>query len=943
VVIFLLITLVLFVQCAGLRQTYEDGLVWNASGVEYYNRGDYANAIKCFLQAKNIFERTAGKRHPNYATSVNNLGLLYFSISDYARAERYYLESASITEEVLGKDHPNYAISLNNLGRLYDDMGDYTRAERYYLESASIIEKAHGKEHPSYAVSLNNLGGLYNNMGDYTMAERCLLEAASIREKTLGKDHQFYAISLNDLGLLYMTMGDYVRAERYYLDALSIYEKTLGKNHPYYATSLNGLGLLYKNKGDYEKAERCYLEAMSIRERMLGKNHPSYATSLNNLGSLFSNKGDFARAERYFLEATSISERVHGRNHPDYATSLNNLGALYFNMHDYIKAERYYLDAASIWEKTLGKNHPYYITSLDNLYALYLAKKEYNKAIILKKETSQLNKDQVNKNFSFLSERQRNAYWNRNVLLFESTYSLSLYHPVPDSNILNYDNALFAKGLLLRTNNTIRDSIYASGNQRLINQFEELGSLRQQISNLRQSSGNDEYVQTLEQQAEALDKSLTRSSSAFRNFQADLALNWRNVRDSLRSNEAAIEFVSFRIYDQRWTNTTQYAALILRPGMNAPQWIPLCEENTLADIFKQLDGKRVHEQPRILYDEQGAALYTAIWQPLEKALEGVTTVYYSPSGLLHKVAFNAIPAGGGKRLMDIYNLNLVSTTREVVYLRTRTALAPNSAVVYGGLLYNTDAISMIREAQVYTRSGAVQTRDLAIDSDTSVDFWDYLQYTEAESRAIERLLNASRIPLTLFNGSRGNKESFKALSGNKTTVIHLATHGFFNHDLDRNYEEQQRLQQISQQTAFRPSDNPLRRSGLILSGANTWARNPVEGAQNGVLLAEEVAGLNLLGTELVVLSACETALGVVDNSEGVFGLQRAFKLAGAQTLIMSLWKVDDEATSILIGAFYENWLAGKTKQDAFKEAQRKMRADARYASPFYWAAFVLMD
>ena len=140
-----------------------------------------------------------------------------------------------------------------------------------------------------------------------------------------------------------------------------------------------------------------------------------------------------------------------------------------------------------------------------------------------------------------------------------------------------------------------------------------------------------------------------------------------------------------------------------------------------------------------------------------------------------------------------------------------------------------------------------------------------------------------------------------------------------------------------------PNENPLRRSGLVLSGANTWKKSPVEGAENGILLAEEVAGLNLLGAELIVLSACETALGEVDNSEGVFGLQRAFKLAGAQTLIMSLWKVDDEATSLLISGFYKNWLSGKSKQEAFKEAQRQLRANTRYASPFFWAAFVLMD
>ena len=207
------------------------------------------------------------------------------------------------------------------------------------------------------------------------------------------------------------------------------------------------------------------------------------------------------------------------------------------------------------------------------------------------------------------------------------------------------------------------------------------------------------------------------------------------------------------------------------------------------------------------------------------------------------------------------------------------------------------------------------------------------------------MLERNRIPVTLYSESAGNKESFRSLNGKKTAVIHLATHGFFNEDIERNNDERMEMGggQGRQGAGSRAAENPLLRSGLILSGANTWARNPVEGAENGILLADDVAKMNLLGADLVVLSACETALGEVNNSEGVFGLQRAFKLAGAETLIMSLWKVDDEATSILISAFYQSWLSGKSKQEAFKEAQRGVRASPRYSSPFYWAAFVMMD
>jgi CHAT domain-containing protein/Flp pilus assembly protein TadD len=923
----------------------------NYLGSLYNNMGNYAKAEKCYLEIRDILEKTLGKDHPDYAISLNNLGTLYDNMGDYAKAERYLLEAVAIREKVLGKEHPDYVVSLNNLGTLYDNMGDYAKAEQYLLEAKAIQEKILGKEHPDYAITLNNLGALYNGMGDYAKAESFHLEAVAIQEKVLGKEHPDYAGSLFNLGELYRSMGGYAKAESYYLEAKAIMEKVLGKDHSNYAALLSNMGVLYDDMGNYEKAGSCYLEARAIREKVFGKEHPDYATSVNNLGALYYKIGDYAKAESCYLEAAAIQEKVLGKELPDYAHSLNNLGVLYNNMGDYAKAEKFHLEAKAIKEKVFGKEHPDYAVSLGNLSGLYLSTRIFDKALPVKQEEIKLCTSLVNRNFSFLSGQQREAYWNANASTFELSYSLSFYHPVPASNILNYDNALFSKGLLLRTTNAVRDSIYASGSQALIAQFEELGRIRQQISALRQSGGNEAYIKSLETQAEALDKSLTQSSREFRELQTDLAVNWQSVQNSLQEKEAAIEFVSFELYDKSWTGKTQYAALVVKPGMNAPVWVPLCEENTLTELFAKLDGKRPREQARVLYDENGTALYNAIWQPLEKTLEGVTTVYYSPSGLLHKVAFSAIPVKENIRLMDVYSLNLVSSTREVVYHKTKHTGKPNSAVVYGGLDYTVDADTMRQEARAYnvpeTRSGS--TRDLTSSVDTA-DYqqktsgeitWGYLKFTDTESRGIHNLLITNKVPANLYSGVKGNKESFMSLNGKKTMVIHLATHGFFNQDIKKNYDEQERLQQSGSGTkAF---ENPLRRSGLVLAGANTWAKNPVEGTENGILLADEVAGMNLLGAELIVLSACETALGEVDNSEGVFGLQRAFKLAGAQTLIMSLWKVDDEATSILISEFYRNWLSGMSKQEAFKAAQRKVRSDSRHTQPYFWAAFVMMD
>jgi CHAT domain-containing protein len=373
-------------------------------------------------------------------------------------------------------------------------------------------------------------------------------------------------------------------------------------------------------------------------------------------------------------------------------------------------------------------------------------------------------------------------------------------------------------------------------------------------------------------------------------------------------------------------------------------WIPLCEETQLKELFAIIKDKGAAEQTKNLYDDFGAELYTTLWQPLEKELAGVKTVFYAASGLLHKIAFAAIPVTGNSgdkdriRLGDRYDLNLVSSTREVVNRGKTKTVTPDYAVIYGGLEYNGTAEIMQEMARGYKTDERLASAPGRGFTPGSVE-WPFLPGSESESLNIQQLLKGQHISTTLYAKQEGNEESFKNLDRSKTALLHLATHGFFLEDLEQ--EDRNLIQRLGGGSP-NAGKNPLLRSGLMLSGSNNaWNGSPVEGVEDGILTADEIARLNLMGTELVVLSACQTGLGDVDNSEGVFGLQRAFKLAGVETLIMSLWKVDDYATSALMTVFYGEWLGGKSKQAAFKEAQRQVRAE--YPQPFYWAAFVMMD
>ena len=965
-------------------KNYTDNAVaFNNLGVYYDILGNYDEAETFFLAANMFTEKVLGKEHPNYITTSKSLGVFYYNWNKYAEAEKYLLEVKDITKIVFDEKDSDYTLALNILGLIYYNTGKYVKAEKIYLERKNIEEETLGKKHPDYASTLNNLGLLYNHMGNYTKAEVFLREAKNIREEILGDEHPDYATTLNDLGLLYYNMGnytkaesffvkaikiekvsdknrsyatslcnlatvyhgmnDYVQAEKFYLEAKIIRENVLGKEHSEYVISLNNLGFLYKDMGNYIEAEKFLLEAKIIGAKILGEVHPIYASSLHSLGELYSAMGNYAKAKMFHLEAKTIVEKVFDKEHQHYTTSLHNLGIVYSNIGDYAQAENFYLEAKTIDEKVRGKEHPYYANTLNNLGLLYLTTKKKSQSQTMKMEADKLLTVQVKKTFTFLSEQQRNLFWNKNESMFELSYCFVSAYPNNSMIAHAYDNTLFTKGLLLRTTNAIRESVYSSKNQSLINDFEQLSSIRQQIGYLQQKDNfNKEYLQTLENRADSLDKAITQSSQAYRDLKADISMKWQDIQKQLKTTEAAIEFVHFRLYKEQETDSTIYAALVLCPNMDAPVWIPLCEQKQLEAVLK-ITTKNTLLQTQNIYINKGDKLYNTIWKPLEEILQDVKTIYYSPSGLLHKIAFNALPIGKENILLsDKYNLQLVSSTREIARLNKETGAVfkQDTTIIYGGLIYGQQD-NLTLASNDNSKQSSAELPDFKLRSGFSE--WKYLAGTKNETEQIVSLLNNKRFPYQYYKEEQGNEESFKHLSGTEIGIIHLATHGFFLTDIEKKLDNN--LVQRLGGNKEKPFENPLLRSGLIMSGANNqWlAEKSImqDGVEDGILTADEISKLNLTKTKLVVLSACETGLGDVKNSEGVFGLQRAFKLAGVESLIMSLWKVPDEATAELMTTFYQEWLSGKTKQNAFKTAQQKIRE--KYQSPFFWAAFVLMD
>jgi CHAT domain-containing protein len=917
-----------------------------------FNRGrinalkrDYPEAEKWYLEAIAIREKALGKQHPDYAGGLNNLAILYKSMRKFEKAEPLYLEAMETRKKALGKEHPNYAASLYNLALLYQDMGKYEKAEPLQLEAKDIFGKVRGKEHPDYAACLNGLALLYTAMGNYEKAEPLYLEAKAIREKVQGKDNSDYAEILNNLASLYRTMGNYEKTELLHLEAKAIKEKILGKEHSSYALSLNNLAILYRAMGSYDKAEPLYLEAISIKEKTQGKEHPGYALSLNNLAILYWTMGNYEKAEPLYLEALAIREKKLGAAHPEYASSLNNLALLYLDMGSFEKVEPLYLQAKTIREKALGTAHPDYAESLNNLAIFYNATGNYEKAEPLYTEWTLTNQSILEKAVRHLSERELGNYLNK---FSESQDQTLSFVPLSASQKVTaacFDNALFYKGFLLQTAGQIRrmslSNPVADENFKLLKSYERrLAAQYAQPITERDSIA----VAELETQANDLEKDLARTVAGFGH--ALQQVKWQEVQAALKPDEAAIEFVSYRFSQKKQTDSTMYAALVLLPGEDSPRFVSLFEEKQLAALLKT-DDKPLPAFYNELYaaDKKGNQLYDLIWKPIAAALPEGTTVYCSPSCLLHRLNLGAIPTPDGKTLAEKNRLTTLGSTRQLVVPQISASNQNATAQLYGGIQYDATPVVAATSDTKYDDLAARRGSDFAQnDSTLRGGDWNYLRWTEVEISTAASILEGKGIAPTLKKGAEATEESFKSIgaSGSSPRVLHVATHGFFFPDPKESKPGEG--QTVGEKT-FKVSNNPMIRSGLVLAGGNqAWKTGkPLRpDLEDGILTAYEISQMNLSNTELVVLSACETGLGDLLGNEGVYGLQRAFKIAGARYLIMSLWQVPDFQTQVFMSAFYKHWLEREMAiTQAFRTTQSELKA--KYGDAFKWAGFVLVE
>jgi CHAT domain-containing protein len=664
-------------------------------------------------------------------------------------------------------------------------------------------------------------------------------------------------------------------------------------------------------KQEFDKALEINTDAEKLALEKIGRESAAYGNCCSNRAKIMYFKGDNPESEAWYMKSIAIREKVLGKEHPDYAASLNNLAILYRVMGQYEKAEPLYLESNAILEKILGREHPDYAESLQSLAALYWDIGQYEKAEPFLLARSTVNRRLIEQALHHLSESELNNYIDQ--FSYSQNQALSFTQVVGSKKTIPvcYDNVLFYKGFLLQSTGRIKQLALADDGA--AEKYIGLKGYQRRLATQYAkpiAERDSALVAQLEAKANDLEKDLARTVAGW--GQALQQVKWQEVQTALKPSEAAIEFVSYRFYQKKKTDSTLYAALLLLPGSDSPTFIPLFEEKQLTTLLKT-EGSPQPTFYNELYSagKTGSQLYDLIWKPIAAALPQGTTVYCSPSGLLHRLNLGAIPTPDGKTLAEKNRLTILGSTRQLVIPSVSTTEQSATAQLFGGIQYDATptvaANTSPKPEDLATRRGPSIAQN---DSTLRGENWNYLRWTEVEISAAANVMKSKGIVPTLKKGAEATEESFKALGQGSASprILHLATHGFFFPDPKESKPSEG--QAIGEKT-FKVSDNPMIRSGLMLAGSNhAWKTGkPLRpDLEDGILTAYEISQMNLANTELVVLSACETGLGDLVGNEGVYGLQRAFKIAGARYLIMSLWQVPDFQTQVFMTAFYKHWL-----------------------------------
>jgi len=895
---------------------------WKPDEADLYRRQKkYALAEKKYLEVLSIYEDRSLEKDGSYDDILNSLATVYEEWGKPEKARKYYEVVVSRSKE--GDDVSghgiNYISAITNLGNNLITTKQIEKGEALLFEASTLAANIEGEDGPTYLYILNAMGLSYWNAGLSGKAEQIYLRVLDAYERNYGADHVYTADLLVTIGQLYNEIALYDKARIFLKRSMDAYELIYGNENIETGYVYNQLGAVAQSEFEFWRQrdinrawphlwnmERNYQKYLEYAERLKGLNSEEYVIALHNVGLVELYKGSYQAANKYFSRVIDIYDSLKfDKNDSNYPNFTGSRAIAYSRVRDFRNANTYFERSIQYANAVYGENS-FNASSYYTSYGIDLWKQHnWKKAADVLRISYKLNLKRL-EDLSFLTDSQREAFWDSFSLSFDTYKSFLMEYAIADKNLRAdlFAVILNTKGQLFRANTRWKEKIRSSSDSLVVTTFREWETIKSTLATLSIASDNLKERDSLNARVQKLEEFLTAKTAYFGTAAKEKEYTWKDVKKNLKRDEAAIEIVRMRkrgypysltdSSDVRrpkypyfgFTDTVYYAALIVTARSKMPEIVLLKNGNEMERYGR-------YYRNMISIGARDTMTYKLLWQPFEKNLKDIKRIYLSVDGIYNTVNVNTLlDPKSGKYLLDEKDITTISTTRDLA-LASPGKGRNNNAVLIGRPTYENLAD---------------------------------LPGSQAEIENINDQFLKMGLTTKVLLSNEASEDNVKKTKSPK--VMHLATHGFFRPDTE-NFKS-----------------NPLVKSGLMLAGAKDISQkdrselNPGNSTEDGILTAYEAMELDLEGTDLVVLSACETGLGEQRNGEGVYGLQRAFMVAGAESIIMSLWKVDDEATKELMTAFYRKWVSGHNKAASFKEAQLEVKR--KYPNPVYWGGFVMV-
>ncbi|MCE1245220.1 MAG: CHAT domain-containing protein [Firmicutes bacterium] len=946
----------------------ETALLMNDLSLIYQSETKYDQAEKLLLQSMEIYKKKSGEESLQVSAVYNNLGTLNQDQGKYTEAEKYLKKSLDIALKTANPDSLLVAGKFNNLAELYRITGRYGEAEPLYLKSASISEKILGADHPDYANLISNIACFYAESDNYKEADKYYDKALLILERNPSMPPFDKARLINNIAEFDLSRGKYKEALSGFEKALAICENILGKDNPDLVSPLNNIAVTCFVTGNTNKAISTIKRSMELVEKNLGPNHPSIATGACNLALFYISEKKYREASELLIKSLDIRTKALGKEHPLIANNLNSLGGLYLEMGQFKDAENYFRKSIEMSEKLYGPNYPSLSSYLGNIAIAYAGEKKIPEAFSSVKRAMEIDNRTIGQIFAISSEQEKFSFLNTVNSNYNRFLSLVTGNLSKDKSALTQglNAVLRRKGIVLDAMASERRISYLLNDDKSRSFYTRLRELTSLIASLTLAGPGklspDAYAKKLadlEAERQSIEKELASKSSSYKSDVESRNVDSNTIAGLLPKGSVLVEFAEVR--GTRFQNIGEpdanlYYAFVLESAKNegassSPTLINLGDaqmiDNVVSDFRKEMEKTRWMLESGVLDEaaaekklaEKGKRIYDLVIAPIKEAAGNNTTLFISPDGDLNLIPFGCIQDNNGKYLIESYNINYLSSGRDLAGFK---AVTKNSGIniIAANPDFNFSKNNEKNQDNKTSASGISRTLDKTLRN------WSPLGGTAIEADNIAKLLPKGETKE--FQGAEALESIVK--NADAPNILHIATHGFFLED--------QVMETLSDTAAARGIslselggnlnnpvlriENPLLRCGLIFAGANRGSGK--SGNEDGILTALEISGMNLEGTSLVVLSACDTGLGKTKRGEGVFGLRRAFQLAGAKTIVMSLWSVPDQQTQELMTGFYTSLNKGMSKSKSLRESQLAMIKERREktgaAHPYFWGAFI---